>query len=73
MTARCNGCGRDAATQAFRCIWPDNLVTLDRHCMECQRTWHAQLRALGARLEAITPLGPDGTQAVSQPLVELAV
>ena len=54
MRPRCNGCGRtDLPTRAFRCEWPDKLVTLDRHCAECQHVWHAQLRSLGARLEPL--------------------
>ena len=54
MRPRCNGCGRsDVPTQAFRCVWPDSLITLDRHCHECQYVWHAQLRSLGARLEPL--------------------
>ena len=61
---RCNGCGRtDRPTQAFRCVWPDGCVTLDRHCGECEFIWHAQLRGLGARIEALAPLAPAAPAA----------
>jgi hypothetical protein len=56
MRPCCSGCGRtDVPTQAYRCEWPDHLITLDRHCSDCERIWHAQLRSLGARLEPIEP------------------
>ena len=54
MNLRCNGCGRgDVATYAFRCIWPDGRMTLDRYCDSCRLTWTRQLKSLGAKLEAI--------------------
>jgi len=52
--SRCNGCGRtDLETQAFRCVWPDERITIQRHCHICRLIWHRQLRALGASLEEI--------------------
>ena len=51
---RCNGCGRyDLPTRAYRCTWPDQRVTVERHCHVCRLTWHRQLRALGAELHEI--------------------
>jgi hypothetical protein len=48
---RCNGCGRvDALTEEFQCVWPDGRTTVERHCVACERTWHRQLKALGARV-----------------------
>lgn len=59
VTTRCNGCGRtDLETTAFRCVWPDGRITVERHCHVCRFTWHRQLRALGATLEEIRD---DGT------------
>lgn len=52
--SRCNGCGRsNLETIVFRCTWPDDRVTVERHCHVCRLTWHRQLRALGAKLEEI--------------------
>jgi len=52
--ARCNGCGRrDVVTRTFRCLWPDQRITVERHCHLCRLTWHRQLRALGAELQEI--------------------
>jgi len=52
----CTGCGRlDVETVHFICHWPDQRVTHERHCPECQHTWQKQLRAVGARLEVSPP------------------
>jgi hypothetical protein len=52
MSDKCNGCGRvGVAVNVFRCIWPDGRTSVERHCAPCQRLWHRQLKALGARVE----------------------
>lgn len=51
--SRCTGCGRsDVETRAVICRWPDERVTVERHCPTCQTTWQPQLGALGAKIEA---------------------
>ena len=54
-TARCAACGRtDVVVDEYECTWPDGHVTIERHCPYCIRTWHRQLRVLGARLRPVS-------------------
>jgi hypothetical protein len=54
-------------TELFRCVWPDARITLERHCVTCQRTWHRQLKALGATVQHVDEdVDPDSQRSSTE-------
>lgn len=51
IESRCTHCSNVREVTVYRCIWPDNKMTVERFCAECDGRWRQALQDLGCRLD----------------------